>query len=166
MKKEKIIVIVCALALGLFMFRGFFAGSDEKAIERVLSLVENELEFNQPLKPLDIAGRLNNLKGLIDPDVEIEISWESGNRSWNGFDTVKTGALAGSRMIKSSSINRLPTNIQIMDNKASAQFQVIGSGISAAGESIRERFRTEIRLVKQNGDWMIRSVSVSRDENL
>jgi hypothetical protein len=164
MKKQQVIVIVCALALGLFVFRGVFSSSDEKAIERILNLVENQLEFNEPLKPLDIAGRLNSLKGLIDQDVEIEVEMEQTSKSWNGFDTVKTGALAGSRMLRSCSINRLPTDIQVNGERASAQFQVIGSGLSSSGESIRERFRTTVRLIKQNGDWMIRSVSVFRDQ--
>lgn len=163
MKREKVIVIVCALLLGVFLFRGVFSSSDEKAIERVVDLIEHELEFNQPLKPLDIAGRLNNLKGLIDQDIDIEVQLDSGNRSWSGFDSVKAGALAGSRMIKTSSIHRLPTDIEVKGSEASTRFQVIGSGVDASGDTFRERVQVTARFEKHNGDWILKAIKVFRD---
>jgi hypothetical protein len=163
MKKQTLIVAVCASAIFLFLFRGWFSSSDEKAIDRLLENIEIELEFTQALKTLEIAGRINRLSKLIDKDIYIKFDDGSNSRNFTGFDSVKTGALTGSQLIQSSDIQRLATDIKVSGDRASAQFMVIGSGLDSTGDSIKERFRVSTTLIQFNNEWTLSEITILRD---
>lgn len=163
MKKEQIIVIVCALGLGVFLLQNLFSSSDEKAIDQLLTVIEYELETTQKLKPLDVAARVNNLKGLIDSNINIELDLDAGVRNYNGFDAVKQGAFAGSQLIRSSSIYRHPTDIKVNGDTATAQFQVTAEAVDSRNEDIKDRFRVYSQFTKLNGDWILKSIEISRE---
>lgn len=162
MKQQTLIIVAAALAIGVFFFSDFFSSSDEKKIKHLLGQIEETLEFSEPLGAMQIAGRVRDLQALIDPDIESELTWNAAaTRTYQGFDTIKTGALVGSKMVKSHALTTIVSDINVNGNKATARVQVISVGVDASGESFRERAVTDIGLVKTESDWTVDSVSVT-----
>lgn len=165
MKKETLIILIAAISIGIFFFSDFFLSSDEKEIKRLISQIEETLEFSEPLSALQIASRVRDLEAMIEKNVNIELTWSSAaTRNWQGFDTIKTGALAGSQMVKSHSLTTVVTDIQVTGSRAQAKVQVVSVGVDSSGESFRERALTKFEFIKGDSDWTVQSVSVTDEK--
>jgi hypothetical protein len=164
MKKETVVVIACAVGIGVFALKDVFLSSDEKKIERLLDQIEESLELDEPLKPMALAGRLNTLSKLVAPDIAIEAEIKSQPRGeWKGFDSIKTGALIASRVVYSHTLARLRTDIQIIGSTAKADFQVLSTGTDSNKESFRERVDVQMEFSEVDSEWTVQSISVTHD---
>lgn len=162
MNKDKIIILIAAFALiGLFAKTYLFRSSDEDAILKTLESVAELMQTKEPLKPLNLALRIESLEKLIVKDIHASLSTPTKDHSVTGIQPLKTGALAASTQIQSSNVALVRVNIEIQGDISFAHFDTIVTGEDTNGDAFRGRYFVRVRLVEyENEAWRIQQIEV------
>ena len=160
MKKEYIYVIIFLAAL--YGVKTFFWSSDKIKIARTINAIELTLEFKKKLSPLSIAGKIKSLKKHTAKDIRIVTV--SGNRTYSesGFESIKSAALMGSKMIHKNQFTRTNTKLSVDKERASFYFDIVSDGEDNSQIQFRELFQVEGRMRKVDNEWIVTSISVER----
>lgn len=163
MNKDKVIITIGALILIAFIGKTyFFTSKAEDAVKSTLESIADLMSTDEPITPVQLAFRVESLKNLISQEIEAILTTKHFEKSVSGFKPIQAGALAASRMIKSSKVSLLSIEVEIEQSIAQAQFHSLVLGEDIRGESFRQRYSVDARLEKNNdGSWVITQIEVA-----
>lgn len=160
--KSKIIFISLVFFVGLLVFKNMFT-DDELLISSQLDKIESIAEYDESLKPLQIAQRVTALQKLIAPHFAANLTGLNNEvYKVDGWTSVKNAALIGARVIRKSQISRVATQIEVFSKNAEVNTRYEILGIDDSGNQFKESISANIILEKVDGEWIVSALEAQR----
>lgn len=162
MKKTSLLLIIFVGFVVFIIAKNVFT-DDEAEIAALLDSLESYAEFQERLKPLEIASRVGAVQKLVNQNIAADVTDYNGKlHKFDGWNTIKNGMLIGSRLITSSNITRYATTIKVVSRRADAKtrYEIVGS--DDLGNQFKEEFNAHFILEKIDGEWKLIAVQAER----
>ena len=158
---SKILILIAVVGIGFVSYKKLFQSDDQKLIEAVIQMTQDELTINEPLKPMQVPSKLKALQENIISNFQVSYEADGHTQTYTAQGDMKSKAAPAALLIQKLSIIRTNTTIELRGPFADATFQAAVSG-STRGGAFSERVNVKLTFQKDGGDWKIRDAAIQR----
>ncbi|MBD66257.1 MAG: hypothetical protein CME62_13685 [Halobacteriovoraceae bacterium] len=159
------IIILFTLIIGIIVARNYFFDSDKREIKAAINNLQESLEFDKSLPPLEVIGRLNNISKYFIPVLTtkyLEYGEEKKSQSNFNIENLKAAAVLGARTMSSITLDKSIMSIQVNNDIARSAFDLTITGRDISNETFKELFQMTLEFKKTDGKWLCHFISADR----
>ena len=162
MKKTSLLLVIFIGFVVFIIAKNVFT-DDEAEIAALMDEIESYAEFENSLKPLEIARRIGEVQKRVNQDIAADITdYNNSVHKFDGWNTIKNGMLIGSKLIHRSRVTRYATRIKVVSRRADVETRYEIYGQDDMGKDFKEEFDTHLIFEKIDGDWKLSAVQGKR----